>query len=84
MLRTNTCGELNEKFVGKTVTLCGWVNKTREFGGITFVDVRDRYGLTQIVFDPKHKNIKLNLGREYVIKVTGKVRKRPRPNAIPP
>jgi len=50
MLRTNTCGELTKKQVGKNATLCGWVNTRRDHGGIIFIDLRDRYGLTQIKF----------------------------------
>lgn len=75
--RTHTCGELNFKNVGKEVTLSGWVQRTRKMGGMIFVDLRDRYGITQIVFD-NETNAELcerasKLGREYVIKVTGKV-----------
>ena len=78
-LRTHTCGQLTEKDVDIKVKMCGWVNTLRTHGGITFVDIRDRYGITQTVFDPKHKNIDSikNIGREDVIQITGTVRKRP-------
>ena len=75
MLRTNTCGELGAKSIGKEVTLCGWVQKSRDLGGMTFIDLRDRYGITQLVFNMEH-NEELcrsarSLGREYTISVTG-------------
>lgn len=80
MLRTNTCGELKKVDINKTVELCGWVDTRRDHGGIIFIDLRDRYGLTQIVFEPTqneeaHKAAE-KLRREYVIQVKGKVRGR--------
>ena len=78
--RTHTCGELRLANVGDTVTLAGWVQRTRKMGGMTFVDMRDRYGITQIVFE-ETSNTELceqanKLGREYVIQVTGVVSER--------
>ncbi len=82
MLRTNTCGELNAKSIGKAVTLSGWCHSRRDHGGVIFIDLRDRYGLTQIVLDPSH-NKKVHqegehIGREWVISATGTVRHRPK------
>ena len=84
MYRTHTCGELRLKDSGLDVTLCGWVQRSREFGGMTFIDLRDRYGLTQLVFN-EGENASLfksarELGREYVIQVTGKVTERSNKN----
>jgi len=80
MLRTNTCGELDKKDIGKKVELAGWIQSARDHGGLIFVDLRDRYGLTQIVFDPKHgkkvHSVAEKLRREDVIVVKGKVRAR--------
>ena len=80
MYRTKTCGELRIADVGKEVTLAGWVQKTRKMGGMTFVDIRDRYGITQIVFneevDKKLCDEANKLGREYVIQVVGIVNER--------
>ncbi|WP_028296465.1 aspartate--tRNA ligase [Olivibacter sitiensis] len=77
MHRTHTCGELNITSVGLDVTLCGWVQKTRDLGAMTFVDIRDRYGITQLAFDTDDdadlRAQARNLGREFVIKVSGKV-----------
>jgi aspartyl-tRNA synthetase len=84
MYRTNTCGELTIANKGEKVTLCGWVQRSRDLGGMTFIDLRDRYGITQLVF-----NIDTNselcararkLGREYVIQVTGNVAERSNKN----
>ena len=76
-LRTNTCGELRISDVNKTVTLCGWVQKTRKLGGATFIDLRDRYGITQLIFSGDSDNSEaLNqegFSRETVLKVTGLV-----------
>ena len=77
MYRTNNCGELNIAQEGTEVTLSGWVQKTRDFGGLTFVDLRDRYGITQIVFNMTTNaelcTIAINLSREDVIQFQGKV-----------
>jgi len=84
MLRTHTCGELNISHLGQTVTLAGWVQKSRDLGGTTFIDVRDRYGLTQLVLntdtDAQLREKARSLGREFVIKVTGKVIERTNKN----
>lgn len=84
MLRTHTCGQLTIANLGEAVTLCGWVQKSRDLGGTTFIDVRDRYGLTQLVFntetDEQLREAGRNLGREFVIKVTGKVLERSNKN----
>lgn len=80
MYRTNTCGELRLSEAGKRVTLAGWVQRSRKMGGMTFVDVRDRYGLTQAVFnnenDAELHDRADRLGREYVIQVSGTVAER--------
>jgi len=82
MYRTHTCGELRLANAGQTVTLAGWVQRTRKMGGMTFVDVRDRYGITQIVFEEGTDLFeKANkLGREYVVQVTGTVNERSNKN----
>ncbi len=81
MLRTNTCQDLNLSHVGQEVTLCGWVNSRRDHGGLIFVDLRDRYGLTQIVSDPTASaechEIADKVRPEYVIQIKGVVRARP-------
>lgn len=84
MYRSNTCGELRLANVGSEVKLAGWVQKVRKMGGMTFVDLRDRYGITQIVFD-EGKNADLtaqanHVGREWVIQITGKVAERSNKN----
>jgi len=88
MLRTHTCGELTISNLGETVTLCGWVQKSRDLGAMTFIDIRDRYGLTQLVLntdsDATLREKSRTLGREFVIKVTGKVLERTSKNAKMP
>ena len=85
MYRSNTCGELRATNVGQTVTLAGWVQKVRNLGAMTFIDLRDRYGITQIVVeehsDEATKAAAAKLGREFVIQVTGKVIERESKNA---
>ena len=85
MYRTNTCGELRLSDAGKEVTLAGWVQRTRKMGGMTFVDLRDRYGITQLVFN-EADNAELcgeanKLGREYCIQVKGIVNERQSKNS---
>ena len=80
MYRTNTCGELRLSDCGKKVTLAGWVQRLRKMGGMTFIDLRDRYGVSQLVFDEASDKELCdkanNLGREFCIQVTGEVRER--------
>lgn len=77
MLRSHHCGELNLQNINQKVILCGWVQKSRDLGGMTFVDIRDRYGITQLVFNMETNSTLCEsarkLGREYVIKAVGKV-----------
>lgn len=85
MYRTHTCGELRLTDKGKEVTLAGWVQRVRKLGGMTFVDLRDRYGITQLAFD-EAKDASLSeqaqkLGREYVIQVVGRVEERASKNS---
>ena len=80
MYRTNTCGELRLSDAGKNVTLAGWVQRVRRMGGMSFVDIRDRYGITQLVFN-EAENKELcdranRLGREFCIQATGTVNQR--------
>jgi aspartyl-tRNA synthetase len=84
MLRTHTCGELSIKNTGAEVTLCGWLQRSRDLGGMTFIDLRDRYGITQLVFNMETDSSLCDearkLGREFVIQVTGKVFERSNKN----
>src|SRR5512136_799808 len=85
MLRTHTCGELRLSDAGKTVTLSGWVQRSRDLGGMTFIDLRDRYGITQLVFNMETNAALFEqariLGREFVIKAIGSVAERSNKNA---
>jgi aspartyl-tRNA synthetase len=79
-MRSNYCGELNETFVGQQVELCGWVHRRRDHGGVIFLDVRDREGLAQVVFDPDTVEafaLAETVRNEFVVKITGLVRPRP-------
>lgn len=84
MLRTHTCGELNLKKKNGKVTLCGWIHRSRDLGGMTFIDLRDRYGITQLVYNmetnPELCEQARTLGREFVIAVTGRVEERSNKN----
>ena len=78
MLRTHTNGELRMDHVGQTVTLCGWIQKTRDKGGMIWVDLRDRYGITQLMLEegkstPEALQIARALGREFVVEAKGVV-----------
>jgi aspartyl-tRNA synthetase len=84
MYRTHTCGELTLKNKGEKVTLAGWVQRSRDFGGMTFIDLRDRYGITQLVFNMETDSglcmQARKLGREFVVQVTGMVEERSNKN----
>ena len=81
MLRSHTCGELRAKNVGEEVTLAGWVNRRRDHGGLIFLDLRDRWGVVQVVFDPslseKAHQAASRVRGEYVLRIWGRVRPRP-------
>ena len=79
-MRTHYCGHLNSSLIGREVTLCGWVHRRRDHGGVIFLDLRDRYGIAQIVFDPEHPvpfAIADSVRNEYVLQITGTIRHRP-------
>ena len=84
MLRTHTCGELRLDNKNLKVILCGWLQKHRDLGGMTFIDLRDRYGITQLVFNMDTDAVLCekarSLGREYVLSVTGTVSERSNKN----
>ena len=81
MLKSHTCGELRKDQVGQTVTLAGWAHRRRDHGGLIFIDLRDRFGLTQIVFNPvvsaEAHAVANGVRSEFVLRVTGKVERRP-------
>jgi aspartyl-tRNA synthetase len=79
-MRTHYCGQVDQALIGQEVTVCGWVHRRRDHGGVIFIDLRDREGLLQVVFDPDSADIFAAAERirsEYVLRVTGKVRERP-------
>jgi len=79
-MRSHYCGHLNASNAGQTVTLCGWAHRRRDHGGVIFVDLRDRHGLAQVVFDPDNAKafaVAEGIRSEFVLRVTGAVRKRP-------
>jgi aspartyl-tRNA synthetase len=80
MMRTHNCGEVTEKNIDDTVELCGWVNRRRDHGGVIFIDLRDRTGIVQVVFDPDEEaafELAEHVRNEYVLRVKGRVRPRP-------
>src|SRR5258706_1193217 len=79
-MRTHYCGEVSAALIGKTVTLCGWAHRRRDHGGVIFIDLRDREGLAQVVFNPDAGDafrVAEKVRNEFVLKVTGTLRKRP-------
>ena len=80
MYRDHTCGQLRKEDEGKIVKLAGWVAKRRNLGSIVFIDLRDRYGITQITFDEAHSDLVKDVRNEYVIEITGKVAIKEQPN----
>lgn len=83
MYRSHTCGQVTAEHIGQTVTLSGWVANRRDHGGVIFIDMRDRYGITQTVYDTSFGTptgalqLAEDYRSEYVVKVTGEVRRRP-------
>ncbi len=88
MLRSHTCGELRISDINQLVTLCGWVQRSRDLGGMTFIDLRDRYGITQLVFNMEtHSELcekARKIGREFVLQVSGLVKERESKNLLMP
>ncbi len=79
-MRTHYCGQVTEALTGQTVSVCGWVHRRRDHGGVIFIDLRDREGLLQIVFDPDTAEVFAQAERlrsEYVVRISGRVRPRP-------
>jgi len=85
-MRSHYCGAVTEQQLDQEVTLCGWVNRRRDHGGVIFIDLRDREGLVQVVFDPDRAEIfeiAEHVRNEYVLRLTGRVRLRPEGSANP-
>src|ERR1700681_1515025 len=85
-MRTDYCGAIDTRYLQQTVTLCGWAHRRRDHGGVIFVDLRDREGLAQVVFDPDRRDAFLTAERvrnEFVLSVTGRVRRRPQGTVNP-
>ena len=80
MLRTHNCGELTKKEVGKNVILCGWVDTLRTLSNFAFLDLKDKYGITQVFFEKKFLKDLSKLKRESIVKIEGNVKKKPKPN----
>ena len=79
-MRTHYCGQVTEKLIDQEISVCGWVNRRRDHGGVIFIDLRDRYGILQVVFDPDTPEIfqvAEHIRNEYVLRVNGRVRSRP-------
>jgi len=79
-MRTHYCGEINESHIDQEITVCGWVHRRRDHGGVIFIDLRDREGLLQVVYDPDTPDVFMTAERvrnEFVLRVTGRVRRRP-------
>ncbi len=79
-MRTHYCGELNQQHVGQQITVCGWANRRRDHGGVIFVDLRDKKGLLQVVFDPDDAGmfaLAESVRNEFVLEVKGTIRLRP-------
>src|SRR3981081_3257982 len=85
-MRSHYCGELSAALVDRVITLCGWAHRRRDHGGVIFIDLRDREGLAQVVFNPERAAAFATAERvrnEFVLKVTGKVRRRPQGTVNP-
>ncbi len=81
-MRTNYCGDLDESFIGKDITVCGWVHYRRDLGGVIFLEIRDRTGFVQAVFSPEEQaaevfSVAEQIRKEYIVSITGRVRERP-------
>ena len=79
-MRTQYCGEVSESLIDQEVTVCGWVHRRRDHGGVIFIDLRDRSGLLQMVFDPDNPDMFMmaeKVRNEFVLRIRGKVRHRP-------